>query len=69
MLGVAAGGVGGHPVTLGFQFLPVKFSIKSKAGSGIAVNDAARDIQLFGYQRVGAEPRVVNVPASLVRCD
>ena len=25
-MGVAAGGVGGQPVTLGFQFLPVKFS-------------------------------------------
>ena len=24
VLGVAAGGVGGHPVTLGFKFLPVK---------------------------------------------
>ena len=28
MFGVAAGGVGGNPVTLGFQFLPVKLSAK-----------------------------------------
>ena len=29
MFGVAAGGVGGHPVILGFQFLPVKDSAKT----------------------------------------
>ena len=29
MFGVAAGGVGGHPVTLGLKFTPLAFSIKS----------------------------------------
>ena len=69
MLGVAAGGVGGQPVTLGFQFLPVKFSNRVEMEVGIAVNDSAGDIQLFGYQRVGAEPRVVNTCRAVVRCD
>ena len=37
---------------------------ESKGGGALAVDDAPRDIQLFGYERVCAETRVVNATAS-----
>ena len=63
MLGVAAGGRwrpsgnSGVPVSAGESFC------ENKAGGGIAVNDAGRDIQLLGQQCVHAEPSVVNFSA------
>src|SRR5688500_3102084 len=76
MFGVAPGGLGGKPVMRGFEFRPVKLSIKSKFCLdllkmtrqieillGFAVNGTACDVELLRDQRLQTQTGVIATAA------